>query len=679
MTWDVADRRVRQITKRGISIDANFGSVSPWPPYGRIPLVWQGPNRLLTVLMPPHVAEPFLVPMNPASSLPRLWERAQTGEASGTVWDSDLVPPCGVDNELVSVDVTDRSIKHLLDGAIRAISLSPDGGTVIAVRAVAPTHRGENGQLWTPPDYNAYSFDANLESEAAILPVNSGRKKAKIILNGSHLPFLSSEYFPRWSADSGTVFLTVFGADGRAALFRVDAANEPIGVYEGSLAQVELTAALLSRGADLSHAQKIVALLIPDHSSGVLELVRMPGDRLAVFYGGILTVVGSNVDIESSLVLGDGTIISPLNGNEESQTLIVRSTNGRLQRVRLDEPLKSSDVEPSIPIQDLQALGGAGEGYIARYSVGAEDRVGLLTPDLQVSKDLHVLHSKAIILPRNGLMDLGLPGSMRYARILYPDNFDASRRYPTIIFGYPGLVWTPSNVKFFGESYLSDFGIDNIEASYLAASGYLVVRPSLPLTHSEASILRRIGAELDDVVGALVSRGLSERNRIGYWGHSYGGFAGLAAAVHSTSFKAIVVSAAFADLVDYSTYLPPYHSPLACGPSLVLARAYELENSPTPVLDMQKPAYEDLPRYLENSAAFATAHITTPILFLHGDNDITPMRSVEGMFLELEQRGIRTRLVRYWGEGHNLSSPANIENSLEETLRWFKSYVLSPS
>jgi len=673
MTWEVSDRRVRQVTKRGVSIDANFGSESPWPPYGRLPLEWLGPNRLLTVLMPPHAAEPFLIPMNPASSLPRLWKRAQTGEVSGTVWDSAAVPPCGVGNELVSVDVTNRSTKHVLYGAIRAISLSPDGARVIAIRAVAPTRRDENGKLWAPPDYNAYSFDANVESEAAILSLNGGGNEEKIILNGSHLPFLSSENFPRWSADSGTAFLTVFGANGGATLLRVDAVGGPTRVYEGSIAQVELTAVLLSRGADLSHVQKVVALLIHDNTSGVLELVNAPDDRLVVFYGGVLTVVGPDFDLKSNVVLGDGTIISPLNGNEVSQRLIVRSTNGRLRRVRVDGPLESSDIAPPIPIQDLQALKGPHDGYIAHYRVGAEDRVGLLTPDLQISKDLHVLHSKPIILPRTGLRDLGLPGSMRYARVLYPDNYDPSRLYPTVIVGYPGLVWSPSNIKFFGRSYQSVFGIDDMEPAYLAASGYLVVRPSLPLPHSEVSTLQRIGAELDDVVGALVSQRLSERNRIGYWGHSYGGFAGLAAAVHSKAFKAIVVSAAFADLVDYSTYLPPYLSPLACGPSLVLTRAYELENSPTPVLDMQKPSYLNLPRYLENSAAFATAHITTPILFLHGDNDVTPMRPVERMFLDLEQRGVRTRLVRYWGEGHNLSSPANVKDSLEETLRWFES------
>jgi dipeptidyl aminopeptidase/acylaminoacyl peptidase len=285
-------------------------------------------------------------------------------------------------------------------------------------------------------------------------------------------------------------------------------------------------------------------------------------------------------------------------------------------------------------------------------------------------------HLNQIALRPPVVVDLGTPGAPRLARLYYP-NGDTSRIHlPTVIIGYPGLEFRDAEKsEFFGQSYQRSLAFDDLETYYLAAAGFLVVKPSIPLDRSaDPDIFARIAGEIDSAADTLVKRGVTDGRRLGYFGHSYGGFAGLALAVDSKQFSAIVVSAAFADIYYYANYVPSYFRSEACAPSAVLLRAYELESNPT-VLNMGVPPFRDPERYLRNSATFRAREITTPLLMLHGQYDMAPVESTEELFMELDSRNVPARLVRYWGEGHSPEDEADIESDLNEIHRWFVTYL----
>ena len=85
-----------------------------------------------------------------------------------------------------------------------------------------------------------------------------------------------------------------------------------------------------------------------------------------------------------------------------------------------------------------------------------------------------------------------------------------------------------------------------------------------------------------------------------------------------------------------------------------------------------KPAYTDPGKYLQNSPALHTNNIRTPLLIIQGDKDFISIEQGEEMFTHLYRQGKRARFLRFWGEGHNINAPKNIERMWEEILWWLQ-------
>ena len=67
-------------------------------------------------------------------------------------------------------------------------------------------------------------------------------------------------------------------------------------------------------------------------------------------------------------------------------------------------------------------------------------------------------------------------------------------------------------------------------------------------------------------------------------------------------------------------------------------------------------------RYARTSPVARARAITAPVLLVHTDFDYFDMAQYDEMFGALYRAGKEAVYVRYWGEGHGLSSPANIRD-----------------
>jgi dipeptidyl aminopeptidase/acylaminoacyl peptidase len=63
------------------------------------------------------------------------------------------------------------------------------------------------------------------------------------------------------------------------------------------------------------------------------------------------------------------------------------------------------------------------------------------------------------------------------------------------------------------------------------------------------------------------------------------------------------------------------------------------------------------------------------VMLVHPELDGNPMAHAEAYFMALERRGVPARLVRYWGEQHVLTSPANLRDYWERSVAWFDRYL----
>jgi dipeptidyl aminopeptidase/acylaminoacyl peptidase len=247
--------------------------------------------------------------------------------------------------------------------------------------------------------------------------------------------------------------------------------------------------------------------------------------------------------------------------------------------------------------------------------------------------------------------------------ILLPVDYVKGRRYPLITYVYPGDIQDddkPAQATFSGLGRYLDMQV-------AAAHGYAVLLPSMPRT--------RVGQPDDPLLGltngvlpavdSAIGLGIADPARIYLLGHSFGGFATYGLITLTHRFAAAVAAAGFSDLFSlYGTFVGAHrYGTNPNGPN-----PYFLELGQD---QLGAPPYADFDRYLRNSAIFRVTQVDTPLLMLHGDLDYVPIEQAEEFFTLLGRQGKRARFVRYWGEGHVLQSPANVEDFWRRVFVWF--------
>lgn len=167
--------------------------------------------------------------------------------------------------------------------------------------------------------------------------------------------------------------------------------------------------------------------------------------------------------------------------------------------------------------------------------------------------------------------------------------------------------------------------------------------------------------DLDDImtgVESLVRSGIADSNRLALLGVSAGAYRTNWAITQTHKFRAAVSYEGWAE--DYLSY--------AIGGS-----ANEIEewlHGGTPWGATQA--------YLRASPLFHVRRVTTPTLFIRGDECIAgaaPYYSIDFMYAALKRQGVDTRLVQYRGEGHTVRQPANQRHLLGLVMEWIDAHL----
>jgi dipeptidyl aminopeptidase/acylaminoacyl peptidase len=238
--------------------------------------------------------------------------------------------------------------------------------------------------------------------------------------------------------------------------------------------------------------------------------------------------------------------------------------------------------------------------------------------------------------------------------IVKPPNFDPARRYPLVlqIHGGPHVAY--------GVGFFHEFRV-------LAAAGYVVLylnpRGSTTYGQEFGNVIqyRYPGDDHHDLMAAVdevVRRGYVDPERIGVTGGSGGGLLTNWAITQTDRFRAAVTQRCVADWAsmyyssDFTLFRPTW---------------------------FHRPPFEDPDEYRQRSpVAFATK-IRTPLLVLHSETDWrTPIGQGETMFRALKQQGKPAAMVRFPGEGHELSrsgAPSRRVDNQRHIRTWFDKWL----
>ena len=263
----------------------------------------------------------------------------------------------------------------------------------------------------------------------------------------------------------------------------------------------------------------------------------------------------------------------------------------------------------------------------------------------------YVLHSQDDAPPR--------PVS---ACLLLPPGFTPSQRYPVLMELYP--TGTGGDCRTMADRP----GTGALAGDIWAARGFIYVRPPFPLdlARTPDDPLGRLGQLVDQTIDALAAEGYADPDRVVIYGASQGGMAALVAAVQSRRPAAILSMNGWAD------YFSHYFG--ARG----LMRYFHLDQNggdnrwryeclgegashfcPFGFGDTPLTAPEV---YARASPVAQAARVSAPVFLVHTDFDYFDMGQYDEMFGALYRAGKEARYVRYWGEGHGLSSPDNIRD-----------------
>ena len=215
------------------------------------------------------------------------------------------------------------------------------------------------------------------------------------------------------------------------------------------------------------------------------------------------------------------------------------------------------------------------------------------------------------------------------ARLVYPPDFDASRRYPLVleIHGGPNA--------FHGDGFSPLHQV-------LAGAGFLVlaVNPRGSSSYGAdftAQVFEDWGGEdyldLLAAVAAACRRPYVDEQRLGLHGYSYGGYMTSWIVGHSDRFRAAVIGAPVTNLV--SMY----------GQTDIAVSFGERQWGGLP--------QDNFDHYVERSPLSYADRVTTPVLLLHGEDDIrVPISQSEEFYVALKRRGKTVEFARFPGCSH---------------------------
>jgi dipeptidyl aminopeptidase/acylaminoacyl peptidase len=236
-----------------------------------------------------------------------------------------------------------------------------------------------------------------------------------------------------------------------------------------------------------------------------------------------------------------------------------------------------------------------------------------------------------------------------------PPDYKPGTRLPTVIWAYPREFEDADAAGEVSGSTLRFTEVTGYSEIFFALNGYAVLdNASMPIVGDRRTVNDKFVEQVvDDAKAAIdkaVDMGVTDRNRVGVGGHSYGAFMTDNLLAHCDFFKAGIAESG--------------------APNRTL--------TPFGFQNERRTIWQAPETYLKMSPFMYADKIKTPLLLIHGqmdDNDGTfPIQS-ERMFEAVRGNGGIVRLVFLPYEAHGYRGEETIEHVLWEKFQWFDKYV----
>jgi dipeptidyl aminopeptidase/acylaminoacyl peptidase len=241
-----------------------------------------------------------------------------------------------------------------------------------------------------------------------------------------------------------------------------------------------------------------------------------------------------------------------------------------------------------------------------------------------------------------------------------PPDYTPGKPLPTILWAYPYEYDTPDAASETASngSRMRFTEIGGYSEIFFALDGYAVLdNASMPIVGPRATVndqfLEQLLMDAKAAVDKAVEMGVTDRNRVGVGGHSYGAYMTDNLLAHSDIFKAGIAESG--------------------APNRTL--------TPFGFQSERRTLWDDPGLYIKMSPFMSANKIKSPLLLIHGEADDNtgtfPIQS-ERMYEAVRGNGGTVRLVFLPAEAHGYRAKETIEHVNWEKLRWFDKWVKDP-
>lgn len=229
-----------------------------------------------------------------------------------------------------------------------------------------------------------------------------------------------------------------------------------------------------------------------------------------------------------------------------------------------------------------------------------------------------------------------LPDGRTITSWLYRPPQRDGERLPLVVLSYPGGPSTPMAEPAGFNAWANP--------ELVVGAGYAVLVPTLPLPFGEEPVSGYADRVLAVVDAALAQYPDLDGDRLAHWGHSFGGYIGLAVATQTDRFRSIIAVAGVSDLSAMWGEFSPVNRD---NPEFGLSLRDRIGWAERSQGSMMAPPWVDPDRYVRNSPLFAADRIHVPVLLVHGDRDLVPLTQSQIMFSALWRQNKDARLLTY--------------------------------
>jgi len=238
--------------------------------------------------------------------------------------------------------------------------------------------------------------------------------------------------------------------------------------------------------------------------------------------------------------------------------------------------------------------------------------------------------------------------------LVYPKNFDASKKYPLVVCVHGGP----------GDGVQPNWPSAHAYEMALPSHGYFLLLPNPRGSFGEGEAFARANVrdfgygDWRDILAGVdeaIRVAPVDPPRLGLTGWSYGGYMTMWGVTQTDRFKAAVAGAGIANWSSYygenkiDQWMIPFFG---------------------------KSVYDDPEVYARSAPLTFIKNVKTPTLVVVGDSDgECPTPQSYEFWHALKTLGVKTELVVYEREGHMFVKPEHLRDVMSRTVAWFDEYL----